>query len=309
MMQQQSFDVAIVGGGPAGLSAGTWLARYLHSIVLIDSGDPRNWETRGVNGFLGHPSIRPAELRGMGRAELRSFDNVTLCDDSVVSVCRDGEESFTLTCRDSGTIRARRLLLAYGLKDEWPDIEGLDHVYGDAAHVCPDCDGLGALDKKTVVIGKGRRAVGMALNLANWTRKLTVCTNGEEPQMDDYLRGKLEGLDIPVVTEKVKRLEIREGGLRSMIFEDREPLGVEKLFFTIGQQAADDLGAQLGCRRNDTGQIEVDTHYHTSSRNVWAAGDLTRGAQLAIAAAGDGAVAALSIHKSLVPEERKLARR
>lgn len=302
----QTFDVAIVGGGPAGLSAGIWLARYLHSIILVDSGDPRNWETRGVNGFLGHPSIRPAELRGMGREELRKFDNVTLRDDVVLTVCRDGEETFTLSCRDTGTVQARRLLLAYGLRDEWPDIPGLDHVYGDQAHVCPDCDGLGALDKKTVVVGKGRRAVGMALNLTTWTRKLTVCTHGEDPQMDDALRGKLERLDIPVITDRVERLELREGGLRSLVFADREPLGAEKLFFTIGQHAADDLGAQLACRRTDTGQIEVDAHYHTTSRNVWAAGDLTRGAQLAIAAAGDGAVAALSIHKSLVPEERKL---
>ena len=64
-------DVAIVGGGPAGLTASIWLARYLHSVVVVDSGDPRNWETRGINGFLGHPDIRPAQLRGLGRDEAR----------------------------------------------------------------------------------------------------------------------------------------------------------------------------------------------------------------------------------------------
>ena len=135
-----AYDVAIVGGGPAGLSASLWLARYLHRVVLVDSGDPRNWETRGINGFLGQPGVRPAELRGMGatrRGAAASSSWTRVCE----RVRQLDEDCFELMLADGTPTDARRLLLAIGLRDVWPDIPGLEHVYGANAHVCPDCDG------------------------------------------------------------------------------------------------------------------------------------------------------------------------
>jgi thioredoxin reductase len=302
-------DVAIVGGGPAGLSAGVWLARYLHSVVLIDSGDPRNWETRSVNGFLGLPRIRPPELRELGRAECRRY-GVTLVDAIVDRVARLGDDHFALDLETGERFEARRLLLAIGLRDRWPDIPGLKHVFGANAHVCPDCDGFECRDKKTVVVGTGRKAVGLALNLTTWTRDVIICTNGEPPGFDrDEYCHKLDALNIPVLTERITCIKAagpsRE--IYSIELADGMCLDVDKLFFTFGQYAADDLGAQLGCERDDDGQIIVDDHYHTSVPNVFAAGDVVPGPQLAIAAASDGAIAALAIHKSLVPEGRTLA--
>ena len=302
------YDVAIAGGGTAGLSAALWLARYLHSVVVVDSGDPRNWETRGINGFLGLPGIRPAELRGRGREECRKH-GVELIDGVILCVTRRSEEHFELQLEGGKRVAGRRLLLAIGIKDVWPDIPGLEHIYGDRAHVCPDCDGYEATGKKTVVIGKGRRAVGMALNLTTWTRDIIVCTNGTDPELTEEYCSKLTALQIPVIDDPILGINFREGELRSLTFEGREPLGCEEIFFTIGQYPADDLGVELGCERDDEGHVIVDEHGHTTVMNVFAAGDITPGAQLAICAAGEGAVAALAIHKSLVPEMRKLARR
>ncbi len=326
------YDVAIIGGGPAGLSAAIWLGRYLHRVVVLDSGDPRNWETLGINGYLGLPGVRPAELRGAGRDEAREY-GATLVDGFVVRVRADGDERFVIdydpvldpkarTDRAgpgtprvpsdnaprpcTTTLTARRVLLAIGLKDVWPRIPGLSEVYGDRAHVCPDCDGYDVRDKKTVVIGAGRKAVGMALNLTTWTRDIVVCTNGDDPGLDDYLAGKLETLGIPVETCAVERVHLREGNLRSLHFSDGRFLGCEKIFFAIGQYPADDLGAQLGCARDENGHVTIDAAHHTSVYNVFAAGDLTPGPQLGVRAAAGGAVAALAIHKSLVPPARKL---
>ncbi len=301
-------DIAIVGGGPAGLSAGIWLARYLHSVVLVDSGDPRNWATRSVNGFLGLPRIRPPQLRELGRAECRRY-GVTLVDEIVDRVHQPEEEHFILDLESGARYESRRLLLAIGLRDRWPDIPGLDHVFGANAHVCPDCDGYECLGKKTVVVGTGRKAVGLALNLTTWTHNIIICTNGEPPGFDrDEYCGKLDALNIPVITERVTCLTTvdRSREIYSLELANGMCLDVDKLFFTFGQHAADDLGAQLGCERDEDGQIIIDGHYRTSVLNVFAAGDIVPGPQLAIAAASDGAMAALAIHKSLVPEERKL---
>jgi thioredoxin reductase len=305
--RDQVYDVAIVGGGPAGLSAAIWLARYLHSVVLVDSGDPRNWETRGVNGFLGHPGIRPADLRAMGRDECRKH-GVELVDAIVDTVHRDGDERFEVRPATGRTIVGRRLLLAIGLRDLWPDIPGLEHVYGKNAHVCPDCDGYECRGRKTVVIGSGRPAVGLALNLTTWTSDIIICTNGEPPALDrdEYCR-KLDALNIPVITDRVMKVTTTgDAGIYSLELEGGKCLDADKLFFKIGQMPADDLAAQLGCRRDEEGQVIVDDAMHTSVRNVYAAGDIVPGPQLAIAAAADGAIAALAIHKSLVPDERKL---
>ena len=299
------YDVAIVGGGTAGLSAALWLSRYLHSVVVVDSGDPRNWETRGVNGFLGLPGIKPADLRGRGRDECRKH-GVELIDGVVLCVNHKSDEHFELQLEGGTRVAGRRLLLAIGIKDVWPDIPGLEHVYGDRAHVCPDCDGYEATNKKTVVIGKGRRAVGMALTLTTWTRDIIVCTNGADPDLTDEYCTKLTALQIPVIGAPIERIKFRDGELRSLVFTGREPLGCERIFFTIGQYPSDDLGVQLGCARDDEGHVMVDEHYHTTVRNVFAAGDIVPGPQLAICAASDGAIAALAIHKTLVPAERKL---
>jgi thioredoxin reductase len=299
-------DVAIVGGGPAGLSASIWLARYLHSVVRVDSGDPRNWETRGVNGFLGLPGIRPAELRGRGRDEARAA-GATLVDGVCDTVRRGDDGIFELALAGGELLRARRLLLAIGLKDVWPDIPGLEQVYGANAHVCPDCDGRECVGKKVVVIGSGRKAVGLALDLTAWTRDIIICTNGEPATLDlpEYCT-KLDALNIPVLESRVTCVRHSGSRVHSLDFENGLALDTDKIFFAIGQYPADDLGAQLGCERDKDGHIVVDDAYHTSVRDCFAAGDIIPGPQLAIAAAADGAIAALAIHKSLVPMERRL---
>jgi thioredoxin reductase len=304
--QSQPVDVAIVGGGPAGLTAALWLARYLRSVVLVDSGDPRNWETRCVNGFLGLPRVSPAELRGRGRDEIRRYDNTTLLDDTVIEIERVDDDCFHLELKSGARVEARRLLLAYGLRDVWPQVEGLEQIYGDTAHVCPDCDGYEARDRKTIVLGKGRRVAGMALKLTTWTPDVTICTNGEPPDLDDESREKLDALGIRVIDAPIIRLDQRAGDVHALELQGGVSLACERVFFSIGQEPADDLGAQLGCKRDEHGQIKTDEHRHTSVRQVWAAGDILPGPQLAIAAAADGATAALSIHKSLVPEGQRL---
>jgi thioredoxin reductase len=299
------YDVAIVGGGPAGLCAALWLARYLHKVVVIDSGDPRNWETRGINGYLGHQGIRPPELRAIGREEGARY-GVEFVSGLIDEAINETGELFTIKLHDGGMIEADRILLAIGIKDVWPEIPGLDRCYGETVHVCPDCDGYETRDKKTVVVGKGRKAVGIALALTTWTREIVICTNGESPDMEQGLLDQLKLLNIPVLDQPIKRVVSRSSEISSVELEGGMSLDCERLYFAIGQYPADDLGAQLGCKRDPMGRLVIDERNHTSVKNVYAAGDITPGVQIAIGAAASGAVASVAIHASLVPDSRKL---
>jgi thioredoxin reductase len=299
------YDVAIVGGGPAGLSAALWLARYCHSVILVDSGDPRNWETRGINGFPGAHAIRSPELRRCGRDQAEKY-GAKFVDEEVTTADRIGPDHFRLHLKSRVTVDARRLLLAIGIKDVWPKIPGLDDCYGETVHVCPDCDGYETRDKKTVVVGVGKKAVAVALALTTWTDKIVICTNAGRANIRKEQMDKLQALNIPVLTESIICIRNDRREIRSVELEGGKLLDCERLYFAIGQYPADDIGVQLSCERDDNGLIVVDDSNHTSVRNVFAAGDIVPGPQLAITAAAGGAVAALAIHHSLVPEERRL---
>jgi thioredoxin reductase len=301
-----TYDVAIVGGGPAGLTAALFLARYLHSVVVVDSRDPRNWEARGINGYLGLHGITPPELRERGRTEAARY-GAQLVNGCVSTIRQEGEDRFVTTLEGGRTFTSQRLLLAIGIKDVWPEIPGLDRCYGQTVHHCPDCDGHESRDRCTVVIASGRSAAGMAFSLTTWTRDITICTNGKPAAIEPAVRAKLDVLGIRIAEQRVVRLESDGAEVRALVLDDDHRLECQRVFFAIGHYPADDLGVQLGCKRDDEGLIVVDDKYRTSVRNVFAAGDITPGPHLAIAAAGGGAVAALAIHASLVPEERKLS--
>lgn len=299
------YDVVIVGGGPAGLSAALWLARYLHSVALIDSGDPRNWQTRGINGFLGHPGIRPAEMRGAARDECRRH-GVALIDGTVQSAEKRAEDEFVMRLDTGAVLTGRRLLLAIGIKDVWPRLPGLQPAFGATIHVCPDCDGYEARGARILVIGRGRRVASMALNLTTWSDQIVICSNDADPDLEPAVLAKLDALDIPVIAERIECVHAVDGHVHAVELAGGMLLDCDRIFFSIAQYPADDLGVQLGCKRDENGQIVIDSAYHTSVMNVFAAGDIVPGPQLAIAAASDGAIAAMSIHRSLVPESQKL---
>jgi thioredoxin reductase len=300
-----TYDVAIVGAGPAGLTAAIWLGRYLRRVVVIDAGDPRNWETRGIHGYLGLEGITPAELRGRGRDDARKF-GATLVDATVSTVDRLDDDLFRVTLESGATLTAARILLAIGVRDVWPDVPGLEKCYGDTAHVCPDCDGYEARDRKTVVIASGRKAAGLAFALTTWTREIVICTNGAPADMSTEIMAKLDALNIPIIEAPIECVRSSGGEARALELPGGMCLDCDRIFFAIGQEPSDDLGAQLGCKRDEIGRIVTDLHFHTSVRNVYAAGDIIHGPQMAIAAAGIGAVAALAIHHSLLPEGRRL---
>lgn len=296
------YDCIIVGGGPAGLTCGIFLGRYRRRVLICDSGKPRNYASHGVHGFLGQHGILPGELLSRGREEAKS-SGVDFCECVVTSIERAGDEYQVTTT--SGTMRARRIVLAYGVRDLLPDIPELASFYGRSVFHCPDCDGFEVSDQRVGVLGWGKKVAGLALKLLQWTEQITIFTHGEPRDLDAELTSKLLAERIGVNEEKVIALEGTDGKLRAAVLSTGERVPLDAMFFTIGVERSCRLAEDLGCEvYADAPNIVVDEYRETMVKGVYAIGDLAPGSQLAITSAADGAIAAIAINKSLLPPGR-----
>ncbi|MDT4896172.1 MAG: hypothetical protein QOH25_1249 [Acidobacteriota bacterium] len=315
-MTQQIYDCIVIGAGPAGLSAALFLARYRRRVLSFHHNSPRNLYSHGVHGFLGHHGIMPEELLARGRDEVTKHGGL-IVEGCVTKVERIADEHFRVQTGDEEDGReaagqsfdARRILLAIGLRDLTPDCPGFPDFYGMTVHHCPDCDGYEVSEKRVAVLSRGHEAVGFTLNLLTWTDKLTLLTNGDEGDITDEHLAKLAHFNIPLIKQRIIGLEgdVEKKLIKRVRFEDGEALECDALFFNLGTEMSGDLHEQLGCKLDkECGLVAVDDEQQTSVRGVYAAGDMTPHSQLAVVAAAEGAMAAIHIHKSLIPEERRV---
>ena len=309
-MVDDTHDCIVIGAGPAGLSASLFLARYLRRTLTFHHNSPRNEYAHGVHGFLGHHGIRPAELLARGRDEVTNHGGLII-EACVTHVEKVSAERFRVFAGREGVepqaFEARRLLLATGLRDMTPDCPGFREFYGSSVHHCPDCDGYEVKDKRVAVLVRGNNSVAFTSNLLTWTRRLTLLTDQSEISNED--REKLAALDVPVRTEAVVGLEGDESNrqLERVLFAEGEPLECDALFFSLGTELTGNFHEILGCRLDDeSGLLWVDKTQQTSVEGVYAAGDITPHSQLAVVAAAEGAMAAIQIHRSLIPKERQI---
>ncbi|MGI9104930.1 MAG: NAD(P)/FAD-dependent oxidoreductase [Pyrinomonadaceae bacterium] len=311
-MSEQLYDCIVVGAGPAGLSASLFLARYRLRVLTFHHNSPRNIYSHGVHGFLGHHGILPTELLARGREEVAMHGGL-IVEGCVTKVERLGDEHFRVSTGDEKIVAqsfdARRLLLATGLRDFTPDCPGFREFYGVSVHHCPDCDGFESTGKRIAVVGHSKNIVGFTLGLLTWTDQLTLITNGEPGDLTDEHRAKLAGFDIPITNQRIVKLEGDEETkqIKHVRFEDGDALECDALFFNLGTEPVSNLHEQLGCKLDEEcGLVWVDEDQQTSVAGVYAAGDLTPQSQLAVVAAAEGAMAAIHVHKSLVPEAQRV---
>ena len=296
------YDCIIIGGGPAGLTCAIFLGRYRRRVLLCDSGRPRNYASRAVHGFIGQHNIDPAELRRRGREEAIDA-GVEICDCTVSKIESIGDEFCVTTT--AGTMRTRRVALAYGVRDLVPEIPNITDFYPGSVYHCPDCDGYEVTGKRVGVIGHGKRVVGLALKLRQWTDELTIFVNGNTREFtkEEMSKALAEGIDIK--DEKVLTLTGHGDQLSHAVLDTGERVEIDALFFSIGTVRSCTLAEDLGCQVfEEQPCIVVDDYKQTTVEGVYAIGDLAPGSQLAVTSAADGAVAAIAINKSLLPPSR-----
>jgi thioredoxin reductase len=297
-------DAVVIGGGPAGLAAALWLARYRLRTCLFDSDEPRNAATWAVHGYLGVEDPAPDDLRAIARRQAETAGAV-LRRGCVVAV--EGEkDDFAVRLDDRSTVRARRVLFATGLRDIIPEIEGLLDFYGSSIWHCPDCDGPGTTGLEVGVIGWGRQIAAFCMEMLTWTDRLTIFTHGRQPELPAASREALERFGIPVVTDPIERLEGSGGLVQRVVLHEGRTREVEAMFFHIAYGPGCSIPASLGCAADQDAILRIDEDFETTVPGVYAAGDITPGSKLAIRAAADGTRAAIGIYRSLLPPERRV---
>jgi thioredoxin reductase len=301
------FDVVIAGGGPAGLNAALMLGRARRSVLLCDSGQPRNATVHAMHGFLSRDGTDPALLRQTARDQLGAYPTVRVRDVAIQAVTRD-QDQFTITLADGTTQQARRLLLATGVADQLPPIPGLADLWGRGVFNCPYCDGWEVRDQPLAVLAGDPRNFQLALQLTRWSADVLLCSNGPAG-LDGDARHLLAAHKVTLRQEPIARLDGGDGRLERIVFAEGEPAARAAAFLHAPTRQRSDLPNQLGCTMGEDGSVMVDDLGQTSVPGVFAAGDMARrpsmpvpGAQVIIAAA-EGAIAAVAIDQMLTLQE------
>jgi thioredoxin reductase len=296
------WDVVIAGAGPAGLSAALVLGRARRKVLLCDTGTPRSWASKQMHGFLTRDGVPPAVFRRLARTEVLRYPNVVFRTAEVTAAVRDVDGAFSVTLEERCRIHARKLLIATGVFDQLPSIDGIKAFFGTSVFQCPYCDGWEMRDAPVAVYGPGRRGFEMARALTAWTRDIALCTDGPA-RLSKEEKTRLRRNGVRIIEHRIDRLKGDDGQLREIIFVGGHTLKRSALFFDMPCSAQSRLAQSLGCQFTQDGGIKCGQYEATSVPGVYVAGNIIKDVQLAIVAAAEGTRAAFGINRALTRED------
>ncbi len=296
-MTDVAYDVLVVGGGAAGLSAALVLGRARRQVVVVDVGSPRNAPAAQMQGYLSRDGMPPAELLAAGRAEVLEY-GVEIVDDRVAGI----EPGFRARLGGGGEVVARRVLLATGVRDELPDIPGVRERWGRDLLHCPYCHGWEVRDQPLGVLGTRPDAVQHALLVAQWSDDVVFFEHTMNLGADDQAR--LQARNVAVAGGAVDRLVVEGDRLVGIGLADGTVVPRTAVFIRpVNVSHPDGLAAGLGCDVDDAGFVLVGPTGQTSVAGVWAAGNVVDPRLQVISSAGAGSAAAIAINADLVADD------
>ncbi|MGO1435401.1 MAG: NAD(P)/FAD-dependent oxidoreductase [Canibacter sp.] len=302
--QLTHYDVAIIGGGAAGLSAAQTLGRSRRSVIVIDAGEPRNAPADAMHNFLSRDGMNPLELLELGRAELAKY-GVEVLNTPALDTRRD-ETGFTVTLGDGSEITSRRLILATGLKDQLPDIPGLaDHWGNDVLH-CPFCHGWEVKDLRLGIIDSPM-AVHQATMFTQWSKDVTLFKDPAKTLSADELE-QLEALGVNVVEATVTAVLSEAGSVRGVELSDGTEREVDALVilpvFDVDLSSVKSLGLEAQQHPSGLGRfVQVNDANQTDVPGLWLTGSVANPMVQVIMAAGDGAGIGMRVNGDLMQED------
>jgi thioredoxin reductase (NADPH) len=298
---QASWEVIVVGGGPAGLSAALYLGRSKRRTLVIESGHSMAvWEP-DVENYLGFPDgVSGDDLLRRGRQQAERYD-VQFIGDEIMSAERHGN-IFLLQGRHD-RYEARRLLLATGITHLPPEIHEARACLGRSLFFCKDCDGYRVQGARIGIIGHNNEAINYALAMLVYSPTVIVATNGQEKAWDKPHAAWLQEYRIPIYEEPIIEVAHRDGLVQSIRLQDGPQVAIDYLFATRGDLCHNQLAQSLGAKLNGQGEIDIDECMLTSVSGLYAAGCVTPANCQMIIAAGQGATAAQAINRDLFEED------
>jgi thioredoxin reductase len=296
-MSEHTYDVAVVGGGAAGLSAALVLGRARRRVAVIDAGAPRNTPAAHMQGYLSRDGMAPAEFLAAGRDEVARY-GVELIDDQVLGI----DTGFAVRLAGGRTLTARRVLMATGVGDELPDVPGVRQRWGKDLLHCPYCHGWEVRDQPLGVLGALPGSAQHALLVRQWSDDVVFFVHTSD--LTPIERRQLEARGIRVVAGEVAKLVVENDRLIGVEMADGRFVPRAAVFVRPGNLPHDDgLLAGLGCALSEAGFPLVDATGRTSVAGVWAAGNVSDPRAQVITSAGAGSAAAIAINADLVQED------
>lgn len=295
---QPEFDVIVVGGSYAGLSAAMQLARARRRVLVIDAGQRRNRYVVHSHGFLTQDGSEAAAIAAQGRAQLQEYSHVAWANEKAVSAAAEGEH-FRITFPDGGNVSSRRLILATGVTDVLPPIEGLAQRWGRSVFHCPYCHAYELDEGDIGVLATSELSMHHALLLPDWGRVTLFLNDAFIP--NDAQRAALAGREVTIEATRISRID----GAADVVLDDGRRLSMAGLFVMSHTVGTSPLAEQLGCAM-EAGPIgdfvQTDAQKATSVPGVFSCGDMARAAGNVAFAVADGAMAGIAAHRSLIAE-------
>jgi len=300
MSNKNTFDVIIVGGSYSGLSAAMALGRSLRNVLIIDSGLPCNRFTPHSHNFVTHDGERPSVIAEKARSQVLKYETVKLRNDLAIS-CKIVDSGFEISTQSGAIFTAKKLIFATGIRDIMPDIDGFSESWGKSILHCPYCHGYEVKNERTGILANGDIAFHYARLIRNWTKDLTIFTNGESTLTAIQME-QLEKHSITVVDKSVASLRNDNGYINQIIFNDQSTFDLKAIYSRPDFEQHCNIPLLLGCELTDQGLISVDMLQRTSVVGVYACGDNTSPMRSVAYAVAAGNVAGAAVNNSMIEE-------
>ncbi len=301
MEDSKNFDVIIIGGSYAGLSAAMALGRSLRSVLIIDSGLPCNRQTPHSHNFITQDGEKPDVISAKAKEQVMKYDTVQFINDLAIEG-KKVEAVFEITTQSNKKFKAKKIIFATGIKDTMPDIKGFSECWGISVVHCPYCHGYEFRNQRTGIMANGEKAFHVASLVNNLTDDITLLTLGKADFNSDQIT-KLNSHSIEIIETKVSEIEHENGYVKNVVFDNGKKMNFNALYAAIPFIQNSDIPVALGCELTEQGYIRVDMFQKTTIKGLFACGDNSSMMRSVAYSVSTGNIAGAMVNKELTDEQ------
>jgi len=301
MLDNNTFDVIIIGGSYSGLAAGMALCRAMKKVLIIDSGKPCNRQTPYSHNFITHDGDAPAEIAALANLQVRRYSTIRFFDGFATSGTKT-DIGFEIHVASGESFTAKKLVFATGIRDIIPGIDGFAACWGISVLHCPYCHGYEVRNEKTGILDNGEFGFDLVRLISNWTNDLTLFTNGHSTLTDEQIE-KFERHHIKIIEKEIERFEHTNGYIQDIIFKDGAKYSVQAIYAPVPFEQHCTIPHSLGCEVTNEGYIKVDPFQETTVNGVFACGDNATRMRTVANAVAMGTTGGITVSKKMIFEE------